>query len=128
VAIFQHSLPFLQSESYQTHVGTIHRRAIGPLAHHNGTSANCPSLTCHLPAPTIECLHRPPYKLTSSSHCFPIRTYSFNPEESIALHTSTSVLERLLNHVFPRATPNTHCYIRRSSKTIVTSLCRLLCA
>jgi hypothetical protein len=26
--------------------------AIGPLAHHNGTSAYNPSLTCHLPAPT----------------------------------------------------------------------------
>jgi hypothetical protein len=64
VAIFQHSLPFLQSESFQTHVGTIHRRTIGPLAHHNGTSAYSPSLACHLPAPTIECLHRPPYKLT----------------------------------------------------------------
>jgi hypothetical protein len=55
VAIFQHSLPFLQSESFQTHqVGTIHRRAIGLLAHHNGTN---PSLTCHLPAPMIGCLH-----------------------------------------------------------------------
>jgi hypothetical protein len=63
VAIFQHSLPFLQSESFQMHVGTIHRRAIGPLAHHNGTSAYTSS-TCHLPAPTIECLHRPQYKLT----------------------------------------------------------------
>jgi hypothetical protein len=49
VAIFQHSLPFLQSESYQIHVGTIHRRAIGPLAHHNGTSAYSPSLTCTSP-------------------------------------------------------------------------------
>jgi hypothetical protein len=67
VAIFQRSLPFLQSESFQTHVGTIHRRAIGALAHQNGTSAYSPSLTCHLPAPTIECLHRPPYKLTYSS-------------------------------------------------------------
>jgi hypothetical protein len=67
VAIFQHSLPFLQSESFQTHAGTIHHRAIGPLAHHNGTSAYSPSLTCHLPAPTIGCLHRPPYKLTCSS-------------------------------------------------------------
>jgi hypothetical protein len=63
VAIFQHSLPFLQSESFQTHVGTIHRRAIGPLALRNGTSAYA-SLTCHLPAPTIEYLHRPPYKFT----------------------------------------------------------------
>jgi hypothetical protein len=57
VAIFQHSLQFLQSESFQTHVGTIHRWAIGPLAHHNGTSAYSPALTCHLQAPTIGCLH-----------------------------------------------------------------------
>jgi hypothetical protein len=64
VAIFQHSLPFLQSESFQTHVGTIHRRAIGPLAHHNSASAYSPSLCA---APTIECLHRPRYKLTCSS-------------------------------------------------------------
>jgi hypothetical protein len=79
IEFFQHdllwqSLPFLQSESYQTHVGTIHRRAIGPLAHHNGTAAYSPSLACHLPAPTIECLHRPRYKLTCSSHNFLIRT------------------------------------------------------
>jgi hypothetical protein len=63
VAIFQHSLPFLRSESFQTHFGTIHRCAIGPLALHNGTSVYT-SLTHHLPAPTIGCLHRPPYKLT----------------------------------------------------------------
>jgi hypothetical protein len=74
VAIFQHSLQFLQSESFQTHVGTIHRRAIGPIAHHNSTSVYSPSLTCHSPAPTIECLHRPPYKLTCFSHCFPDTT------------------------------------------------------
>jgi hypothetical protein len=49
MAIFQHSLPFLQSESFQTHVGTIHRRAIGPLAHHNSTSAYSPSLACSSP-------------------------------------------------------------------------------
>jgi hypothetical protein len=47
------------SQSFQTHVGTIHRWAIGPLALHNGTSAYT-SLTCHLPAPMIGCLHRPP--------------------------------------------------------------------
>jgi hypothetical protein len=51
------SLPFLQSENIQIHVGKIHRRAIGPLAHHNGTPAYSPSLTCRLPAPTIGCLH-----------------------------------------------------------------------
>jgi hypothetical protein len=33
----------------------------------NSTSAYSPSLTCHFPAPTIKCLHRPPYKLTCSS-------------------------------------------------------------
>jgi hypothetical protein len=38
LAIFQHELTFLQSESLQ---------AIGPLAHHNSTSA--PSLTCTSP-------------------------------------------------------------------------------
>jgi hypothetical protein len=59
VAIFQLSLPFLQSESFQTHVGTIHHQTIGPLALHNGTSAYT-SLTCHFPDPTIGCLHRPP--------------------------------------------------------------------
>jgi hypothetical protein len=106
VAIFQHSLPFLQSESFQTQIGTIHCRAIGPLAHHNGTSAHSPSLTCHLPAPTIECLYRPRYKLTCSSHNFPIRTQSSNQKESIARHTSTSVHERLLNHVFTRVDSN----------------------
>jgi hypothetical protein len=37
------------SQSFQTHVVAIHRRAIGPLAHHNGTSAYSPSLTCTSP-------------------------------------------------------------------------------
>jgi hypothetical protein len=49
------------------HTRSIRRRAIGSLVHHNGTSAHSPSLACHLSAPTIECLHRPPYKLTCSS-------------------------------------------------------------
>jgi hypothetical protein len=75
------SLPFLQSESFQTHVGTIHRRAIGPLSHHNGTSAYT-SLTHHLPAPTIGCLHRPPYKLTCFSHCFPETTARLSSNNS----------------------------------------------
>jgi hypothetical protein len=38
-------------------VRTIHRRAIGPLARQNSTSAYSPSLTCHILAPTIDCLH-----------------------------------------------------------------------
>jgi hypothetical protein len=49
VGIFHHSLQFLQSESFKIQVGTIHRRAIGPLAHHNSTSAYIPSLTCTSP-------------------------------------------------------------------------------
>jgi hypothetical protein len=49
VAVVQHKLTFLQSESLQTHVGTIHRRNIGPLAHHSSTSVYSPSLTCTSP-------------------------------------------------------------------------------
>jgi hypothetical protein len=114
VAIFQHSLPFLQSESFQTHVGKIHRRAIGPLAHHNGTSAYT-SLTRHLQASTIECLHRPRYKLACFSHA--ISRYE------LSLPTKRS----------PQ--PNTHVYTRTISRpgssvnrnfSIVASLFALL--
>jgi hypothetical protein len=49
VEIFQHSLQFLQSESFQKHFGTIHRRDIGPFTHHNGTSVYSPSLSCTSP-------------------------------------------------------------------------------
>jgi hypothetical protein len=55
------------SQKASKHTRSIRRRAIGPLAHRNGISAHSPSLACYLPAPTIECLHRPPYKLTCSS-------------------------------------------------------------
>jgi hypothetical protein len=82
VAIFQHSFQFLQSENFQTHVGTIHHRAIGSLAHHNSISAYSPSLTCHLPAPTIECLHRLPYRLTCFSHRFPDTTARLSSNNS----------------------------------------------
>jgi hypothetical protein len=98
VAIFQHSLQFLQSESFQTQVGTIHRRAIGPLALHNGTSAYT-SLTRHLPAPTIECLHRPSYKLTCSSHNFRYELSLPTSKESEAKYTRshpTDLQTRLL--------------------------------
>jgi hypothetical protein len=49
------------SQKASKHTRSIRRWAIGPLAHHNGTSAHSPSLCA---APTIECLHR---KLTCSS-------------------------------------------------------------
>jgi hypothetical protein len=85
VAIFQHSIPFLQAESFQTHVGTIHRRVIGPLVHHNSASAYT-SLTRHLPASTIECLHRPRYKLACFSHAISV----FQPKGVRSqIHTST---------------------------------------
>jgi hypothetical protein len=110
VAIFQHSLPFLQSEIFQTHVGAIHRRAIGPLAHHNGTSAYSPSLTCHLPAPTIECLHRPPYKLTSSSR------------QSVALRIKTKLFK------LSRTTaPKNLSLMYHTAVSIVMFLFKLLC-
>jgi hypothetical protein len=67
-----HSHSYSQKASKQTR--SIRRRAIGPLAHHNGTSAHRPSLACHLPAPTIGCLHHPLYRLTCFSHCFPDTT------------------------------------------------------
>jgi hypothetical protein len=86
------------SQKASKHTRSIRRRAIVSIAHHNGASAHSPSLACHLPAPTIECLHRPPYRLTCFSHCFPDTTQSSNQKESIARHTSTSVLERSSNH------------------------------
>jgi hypothetical protein len=81
VAIFQHELTFLQSESLQTHVGTIYRRAIGPLAHHNSTSAYSPSLTCTSPDDRLSSPSR--YKLTCFSNNFPIRTKSSNKPKSV---------------------------------------------
>jgi hypothetical protein len=77
VEIFQHSLQFLQSESFQTHVGTIHRRAIDRIAHHNGTSAYSPSLTCHLPAPTIGCLYSND-SLTTLTSSFQVPLYHYS--------------------------------------------------
>jgi hypothetical protein len=94
------------SQKASKHTRSIRRRAIGPLAHHNGTSAYSPSLACHLPTPMIECLHRPPYKLTCSSHNFPIRTSSSNQKESVAKYTSA--LESILTHTeYIRSIPNT---------------------
>jgi hypothetical protein len=80
VSIFQHTLPFLQTKSFQTHVGTIHRRAIGPLALHSGTSAYT-SLTRHLPAPTIGCLHRPPKRSESRPTSTRSLTQLFYPQK-----------------------------------------------
>jgi hypothetical protein len=71
------------SQKASKHTSSIRRRAIGSLAHHNGTSAHSPSLACHLPALTIECLHRPPYRLTCFSHCFPDTTA---PDRSLKPH------------------------------------------
>jgi hypothetical protein len=105
VAIFQRSLPFLQTEIFQTHVGTIHRRAIGPLALHNGTSAYT-SLTRHSPAPTIGCLHRPPYKLTCSSR----PTYK---------HVCVRPISRPDSQITIRSAPNITSELFKLSRTTV---------
>jgi hypothetical protein len=108
VAIFQHSLPFLQSQSFQTHVGTIHRRAIGPPAHHNGTSAYSPSSTCHLPRRSnVFTAHR-----ISSRAPLTVSRYELN------LPTKRSPYPDTQARVYSSDLQTTHlAYISRSSKT-----------
>jgi hypothetical protein len=69
--ISEKELTSLQSGTLQTHVRTIHRRVMGPLAHQNSTPAYSPSLNCRLLALTIDCLHnsRDPQAVASLSHC-----------------------------------------------------------
>jgi hypothetical protein len=84
--------------SGQSIVGTIHRRAIGPFAHQNTTSAYSPSLTCHLPAPTIECLH------SNDSHTRLSSSYQISPYIwHRHFHSAVSVYIVVLKRVF-------HCY------------------
>jgi hypothetical protein len=82
--LWQSSNTHFHSYSHKAskHTRSIRRQAIGPLAHHNGTSAQSPSLACHLPAPTIECLHHPLYRLTCFSHCFPDTTARLSSNNS----------------------------------------------
>jgi hypothetical protein len=87
------------SQKASIHTRSIRRRAIGPLAHHNGTSAYSPSLACHLPAPPIECLHRPPYKLTCSSRNFPIYIYIY-----IYIYILSSIFKDCRSTGGPRST------------------------
>jgi hypothetical protein len=103
-----HSLPFLQSESFQTHVGTIHRRAIGPLAHHNGTSSYSPSLTCHLPVPTIGCLHS-------------------NDSLTTLLYVSRSPvsIEISVYCCFRNYSACLHCYVAMSVNIVIRKYCRV---
>jgi hypothetical protein len=103
VVIFQHELTFLQSESLQTHVGTIHRPAIGPLAHYNSTSAYSPSLTCTNPTQLTQ---PKPTQLTQRSTVFTVHGINSRASlaisryelslptkrESVAKHTRTSTL------------------------------------
>jgi hypothetical protein len=103
IEFFQQDLLWLSSNTHShscsqkasKHTRSISRRAIGPLAHHNGTLVYSPSLTCHLPAPMIEC-HRPRYKLACFSHA--ISRYE------LSLPTKRS----------PQ--PNTHVYTRTISR------------
>jgi hypothetical protein len=104
IEFFQQDLLWLSSNTHShscsqkasKHTRSIRRRAIGSLAHHSGTSAHSPSLTCHLPAPSIEYLHRPRYKLTCFSRFFPVRTQCSNQKESVAKYMSA--LKRFSNH------------------------------
>jgi hypothetical protein len=91
-----HSHSCIQKAS--KHTRSIRHRAIGSLAHRNGTSAYSPSLACHLPAPTIECLHRPPYKLTCSSRqsvgpriTFKLYSFSDHTDNFIRSPVSTEI-------------------------------------
>jgi hypothetical protein len=108
VAISQHSLQFLQSESFQTHVGTIHRRAIGSLAHHNDTSAYNPSLTCHLPAPTIGCLH------SNDS----LTTLFYVSRSPVSIEISVYCCVRNYSACL-------HCYIETSVNIVIRKYCRV---
>jgi hypothetical protein len=112
VAIFQHSLPFLRSESFQTHVGAIHRQAISPLAHHNCTSAYNPSLTCTSPDDRMSSSSTVLTRVLLSRN-FPIRTQSSSQKESVAKYTRP-----ISRPDFTRANSSTHwAYISRSLKT-----------
>jgi hypothetical protein len=76
IEFFQQELLWLSSNTHSHSCSqkaskhTSGQSIVGLSVHLHTTTA----LTCHLPAPTIKCLHRPPYKLTCSSHNFPIRT------------------------------------------------------
>jgi hypothetical protein len=90
----------------KTHVGTIHRRAIGPPAHHNSTSAHSPSLACPSPddrmsspstaqnhAPLSQCLDTNPILQPKGVH---------SPTHK---HDSTRAISK---HVLTRVNSNTH--------------------
>jgi hypothetical protein len=119
------------------HTSSIRHRAIGPRAHHNGTSAHSPSLTCHLPAPTIECLHRPPYKLTCSSrpthmHICTRTTLKPRLHSSKSQHTLLITISSAPNNVQPLLVLSPHWQVHSKfllyhhAITIETSLFQLL--
>jgi hypothetical protein len=89
------SLPFSQSESFQIHVGAIHRRAISPLAHHNGTSACSPLLTCTSPDDRMSSSSTVLTRVLLSRN-FLIRTQVFQPK-GVRSQIHTSAPDRSLD-------------------------------
>jgi hypothetical protein len=69
------------SHKASKHTRSIRRRAIGPLAHHNGTSAYSPSLACTSPDDRMSSSSTVLTRVLLSRN-FPIRTQSSNQTES----------------------------------------------
>jgi hypothetical protein len=74
------------SQKSSKHTRSIRRRAIGPLAHHNGTSAHSTSLTCTSPDDRMSSSSTVLTRVLLSRN-FPIRTQSSNQKESAAEYT-----------------------------------------
>jgi hypothetical protein len=74
------------SQKASKHTRSIRRRAIGPLAHHNGTSAHSPSLACTSPDDRMSSSSMVLTRVLLSRN-FPIRTQSSNQKESAAKYT-----------------------------------------
>jgi hypothetical protein len=93
------------SHKASKHTRSICRRAIGPLAHHNGTSAYSPSLTCTSPDDRMSSSSMVLTRMLLSRN-FPIWTQSSNQKESVAKYTSA--LEWIPTHtVISVKVPNT---------------------
>jgi hypothetical protein len=95
------------SQKASKHPRSIRRRAIGPLAHHNGTSAYSPSLTCTSPDDRMSSSSTVLTRVLLSRN-FPIRTQSSNRKESAAKYTRqhpTDLQTRLLYQLKFRIQP-----------------------
>jgi hypothetical protein len=82
------------SQKTSKHIRSIRRWAIGPLAHHNGTSAHSPSLTCPLVAPTIVCLHSNDSQTTLTSSFQVPYLWTFTNIQPVTIDTPVHCCER----------------------------------